>query len=734
MKANLCVLMLTVSFAALAQEKGGAPLPPPGHVSLPLDEYNKLVELAAKRPKKPEAPPLPYTIQRAEMKLEVSTDSAKTAIQLEGEVLNKGVTKVPLVTGMTILNAQQKGKDLPLQQESGTHTAVLAGPAEFSIALDAALPLRVDAGRASVTIPAPSAGAVHLTAVIPGDHTNVSLNPGLITSRTSGGGRTTVEATLFPGQPASIWWATRGRVAPPAPREARFLSVVKTVVSVREADLAINALVTATVIQGDPSQFEVAIPAGYEITGVTGFDVESSEVQSGVLLLKVDEKRREHLFLISLEKPVSAFEADVSLVSVKGAQRETGETLIEGEGTIELTATERGSMKRMDVREADPSFRSSARFPIQAAFRYHKQPAETPGLALKWVRFPNGNVLAAIAQRAIVTTMVTSEGKSLSEVRLVLRNQAQPFLKVALPSGASILSADVAGEKVKPVLGADGNRVPLLRAGFRPTGAYAVSFVFMHSGAPFARKGGSELSLPKMDIPIALLQWEVFLPERYKVWDFGGDIIATRLMPTESEEVASADELKAAGGDEAWAIVGEVNVDSLVPGQLGGFVVDPQGSPVPRAHIAVVHTSSDTSRTARTDQAGRWVVSDLPSGRLRIAASAPGYRQVVRELDYSANRPERLSLPLEVGAVASSIEVQAPNARAESRRIERELSNNQQKAVNTASSNVVNLQRRVSGVLPIAVEVPRAGNSFRFVRPLVIDEETKVTFTYKTNK
>jgi hypothetical protein len=28
--------------------------------------------------------------------------------------------------------------------------------------------------------------------------------------------------------------------------------------------------------------------------------------------------------------------------------------------------------------------------------------------------------------------------------------------------------------------------------------------------------------------------------------------------------------------------------------------------------------------------------------------------------------------------------------------------------------------------------VPRAGNSYHFVRPLVLDEETKVTFTYKS--
>jgi hypothetical protein len=50
----------------------------------------------------------------------------------------------------------------------------------------------------------------------------------------------------------------------------------------------------------------------------------------------------------------------------------------------------------------------------------------------------------------------------------------------------------------------------------------------------------------------------------------------------------------------------------------------------------------------------------------------------------------------------------------------------------TASANVLNLQRRVAGVLPVAIDVPRTGTSFSFVRPLVLDEETKVTFSYKS--
>jgi hypothetical protein len=47
------------------------------------------------------------------------------------------------------------------------------------------------------------------------------------------------------------------------------------------------------------------------------------------------------------------------------------------------------------------------------------------------------------------------------------------------------------------------------------------------------------------------------------------------------------------------------------------------------------------------------------------------------------------------------------------------------------SQNVINLQRRTAGVLPVRIDVPRAGTSHQFVKPLVVDQETVVKFRYK---
>jgi hypothetical protein len=742
MKTSFLVVLLLCT-VVMAEEKSTLPLPVSGSVTLTLDEYNRLMELAAKPSKRAEIAPLPYSVKHADVKLRVENDGVRGTVQLEGEVFRKGVSKVPLTSGMTVLDAHQNGKGVPLLQENGTHMALLAGPGDFSIALDTGLPLRVEAGRASFSLPAPAAGSVQLTLVIPGDHTFANLSSGLITSRKSENGHTTIEATLVPGQPANLWWATRETVTSAVPREMRFLSDAKTLLSVSEAEMRVAVLADITVVQGEPTQFQVELPAGYEVTGVTGATLDSTETQAGVLTLKVNApSRRSHQFLISMERSISGAKADAPFLSFKGAQRETGEVLVEGAGTMEITATEGGGLKRMDVREANPYLRSLAHFPAQAAFRYHKQASETPNLALEWVRFPDGSVLAAVAESAVVTTMVTSEGKSLTEVRLVLKNQAQPFLKVSLPAGATILTADVGGERVKPVQGPDGNRVPLLRPGFHPTDSYTVSFVFMHSGAPFAKKGGADLSLPSMDIPISLLSWEVFLPEQYRVKDFGGDVIAANRVPQPFRE---EDAMNAQRTRDA-ELSSQLKLEAP-PGQMAGYVTDPSGAVVSNTRLTIT-SDNGAARTVTTDAQGRWSIAGLPSGHFKAKAEMAGFQSSIFNLNYDASQPSMYRFPLRLATSAETVEVTAQAAQMQAgmvatrggpvidgaslAQLEILAPNSVAAPQNLASANVLNLQRKVAGVLPVAIDVPRTGTSFSFVRPLVLDEETKVTFSYKS--
>src|SRR6202162_4981215 len=100
------VIAMLSALPSFAQIRSDA-LPPsvPGNVTLSLDEYNRLLALANRPGKKSEMPPVPYVLKRAELKLRVVDDDVLGSIQFDGETLGSNATKVPLVTGMTILDA-----------------------------------------------------------------------------------------------------------------------------------------------------------------------------------------------------------------------------------------------------------------------------------------------------------------------------------------------------------------------------------------------------------------------------------------------------------------------------------------------------------------------------------------------------------------------------------------------------------------------------------------------------
>jgi hypothetical protein len=618
------VLMLTVAGASGAQERPRIPQGPSGTVTLPVADYDRLVELATQPAKRPDPPPVASVVSRAELLARVDGDTARGTLRLDGETFERGFVKVPLVAGATLLEGRAAGAPLPLVQEGEVHSAVVTGPSPFSITLDWAARLTSAPGRASFALPAPAAGTIAAALDLPGDPADVRVESGIVTRRQAAGGRTLLDVTLEPGRRAQVSWSIREAAAPATAVEARTLADVRSLLTIRDADLRLAAIVEITVVRGDPRTFDIGLPAGFELTSVSGPSVDRHAVRDGVATLTVlDPSSRRHRFLVALERSRSdgSFKAQTVLPTVPGAQREVGEVAIEAAGTVDVDASGGDGLRRMDVRETHAALRSLASRPLLAAFRYQRRQKEMRTLMLDVTRFADAPVIAAVAEHAIATTLVTSEGRMLTEVQLTLRNRAQPFMKVTLPPGATMLSVEVAGATAKPVTASDGTRVPLLRAGFRPDGPYVVSFVYLQAGAAFEQRGDARMVLPSLDVPISVLEWELFLPDRFTAKAFGGNVIPAHL--------------------------------------LGPSPVQLQ--------------AGDIAETIRVE-AGTPKLTD------------PGRAQRVDEVQGQAQAP---------------------------------------------SQNVTNLQRRVSGVLPVRIDVPRTGIAFRFARPLVVDEPTTVALKYK---
>lgn len=177
-----------------------------------------------------------------------------------------------------------------------------------------------------------------------------------------------------------------------------------------------------------------------------------------------------------------------------------------------------------------------------------------------------------------------------------------------------------------------------------------------------------------------------------------------------------------------------VDIGSLKAGQIGGIVADVNGAMVPNALVTVVNTQSNVSLTTRSDAEGKWVVSGVAPGPVRVTVDSQGFKKVQQEFAITLTQPVRLGTTLEPGNISETVTVQSNSAELFTLNSGRadQARKNQAAQNNAPSQNVFNLQRRVAGILPVHVDVPRSGKSYRFVRPLVLDEETRITFQYKS--
>jgi len=256
-----------------------------------------------------------------------------------------------------------------------------------------------------------------------------------------------------------------------------------------------------------------------------------------------------------------------------------------------------------------------------------------------------------------------------------------------------------------------------------------------------------------MDVPVNVVEWELFMPDRFRVDHFEGDMFDAGLM-TSSYVIAGLDGVAVtgtvAGGGRAGGLSsGLTPLGPPQQGQIKGRVIDSSGAALPGVTVSV--DADGRRQNVVTDANGSYVVSNLPNGIVTLTGQLSGFNETRRAVQFD-QRGQQVDMTLGIGGVAESVTVMAelPLIDAKQSSTTTNITMNmpyqnagvnnynarQQQAAKARvdeppSVNVQNLQRRASGVLPVRMEVPRAGSSHRFVKPLVIDEETKVTFRYK---
>ena len=211
----MSIRSFTATLAVLAAVAGAAAeeAPPAGHVQIPVDVYNRLVETARDPSRTPRPAPAGYALGNARVAVTVRAASASASgearVELAIDVLEEQWVLVPVLPSGTAVDAATVAGE-PVQLVAAPSGLGWATNKRGSYAMT--LAYRVDAQRSpggfALALPVPQAAAISLTATLPGSGLDVSVIPAAGTRVSPGGGVTRVEATVPTTGGLQISWRT----------------------------------------------------------------------------------------------------------------------------------------------------------------------------------------------------------------------------------------------------------------------------------------------------------------------------------------------------------------------------------------------------------------------------------------------------------------------------------------------------------------------------------------------
>jgi hypothetical protein len=387
----------------------------------------------------------------------------------------------------------------------------------------------------------PPFGMGKLRLAVPEPQRQFEVNPSVKTEVEHQNGRSTVSAILQPASQLKVEWREKveekaapveGEPAPdPAPVQAKEPKVFvdhEVLYTVEEGIIRIVDLVKINVEQSPVGEFVFSIPENLEVRDVSGADLGERKFPEASgdrrLVIGLNARRMHRVeFKIELERETPGIQGEFPLqmpwlteVSDKGIiERQKGYFGVEIPEGLEVSLSATSPAVQIDPRELPETIRTGIQGFLAHSFKFLAQPFPV----MHVTKHRNVEVSTAQIDDGFARSLVTRDGKILTEYHLVVRNNNNQFLLLDnAASGPKLLSAMVNHEPVKPGLGPKGETyIPLIRSpraakSFQP---FLVSLIFEDRTTPFRRFGHFDLALPAISLDISRLAWRIDVDEEY---------------------------------------------------------------------------------------------------------------------------------------------------------------------------------------------------------------------------
>ncbi len=274
-------------------------------------------------------------------------------------------------------------------------------------------------------------------------------------------------------------------------------------------------------------ELRVTLPAAFTNVEISGANIRRKELAppaaAGAAVTWTvtlqNKVRGEYILNVAWEQPRDAKVGTAELASLvtEGTERETGAISIVAKAPLQVTEKSTGELQKVDVRDL-PAWAGRADDATALAYRYLR-----PGwkLAVDSKRYDDAEVLQALIESARLTTVVADDGQTMTSATFTVRNNGRQHLEMELPAGATVWSAFVASQPVRPGKKDGKLLLPLESAGAADN---AVTVEITYVGTTMFPKGRGALDMvsPKFDAPLKNARWDLFLPPDYTYDQFTG--------------------------------------------------------------------------------------------------------------------------------------------------------------------------------------------------------------------
>jgi hypothetical protein len=322
---------------------------------------------------------------------------------------------------------------------------------------------------------------------------------------------------------------------------------VVTLLQLRPEGLRRHDVVLYEVTRGGLADLVVDLPPGFEVERAGTDEGEAQPVVEGNHLVVHRRRRLQGSgFLVLTTRP--AFTGGLLPLGLITPQPPPRARFLAAAVTVpgSVEPQPAASWARVDLGDLPRTLGDTlARLDVIAAWRHEERSAAGPAppAAVQVITAPRAAALETVVRRRLTTTLLTVDGTLLHLDRFELA-QAGEALALALPAGATLWSAAVDGEPVRPLVAGAGLAVPLGGGGARLVEVVAVL-------DKVVAKGRSQLAfeLAQVRVPVLEHRWRLLLPENARYRFRAADL---RPVP-EAEGPGAATGAAAAGGQATAA-------------------------------------------------------------------------------------------------------------------------------------------------------------------------------------